>query len=76
MSKRRVFSVEEKANIIWRLESGESNKNLSKELAVSHSTISTIMKDKLKIKQAFEQSKLKIKKLRGTQLNEVWKVLY
>lgn len=35
MSKRKAFSVEEKAHIIWRLENGESNNDIAKELNVS-----------------------------------------
>lgn len=36
MSKRKAFTVEEKAHIIWRLESGESNNEIAKELNVSN----------------------------------------
>lgn len=61
-NKRRIFSVEEKANIIWRLEAGESNKKLAQEFSVSHSTISTIFKGKEKTQKSFEESKLKRKK--------------
>ncbi|MGR0260735.1 hypothetical protein, partial [Klebsiella pneumoniae] len=51
MAKRKSFSVEEKLHIISRLENGEINKDLSKELAVSKSTISTIWQNREKIKQ-------------------------
>lgn len=70
-NKRRIFSVEEKANIIWRLEAGESNKKLAQEFSVSHSTISTIFKGKEKTQKSFEESKLKRKKNRNSQHEDI-----
>ncbi|XP_057339399.1 tigger transposable element-derived protein 4-like [Microplitis mediator] len=69
--KRKVFDIEEKAHIIWRLESGETNNGIAKEYAVSHSTISTIWKDKERIKKTFEENNLKIKRARTTEHNDI-----
>lgn len=38
-NKRKVFTIEEKSHIIWRLENGESNSEIVKECGVSHSTV-------------------------------------
>lgn len=68
MLKRKAMSIEEKAHIIWRLESGEKNSDLCKELSVSHSTISTIWKNKEKIKEVFEKdNSFSFKKIRSTE---------
>ncbi|XP_057327621.1 tigger transposable element-derived protein 4-like [Microplitis mediator] len=69
--KRKVFDIKEKAHIIWRLESGETNNGIAKEYAVSHSTISTIWKDKERIKKTFEENNLKIKRARTTEHNDI-----
>lgn len=67
MSRRKSLTVEEKANIIWKLEAGESNSSLSKEFGVSHSTISTVWANKEKIKRSFEEESFSTKKIRKTQ---------
>lgn len=54
MNKRKNFSVEEKAYIIFRLENNEKNNDIATEFGVSHSTISTIWKNRDKIKREFE----------------------
>lgn len=48
--KRKTFSIEENSHVIWRLENGESNSEIAKECGVSHSTISTIWKNRDRIK--------------------------
>lgn len=65
--KRKVFNIEEKAHILWRLENGESNGDIAKECGVSHSTISTIWKNKNKIKALFDNNSLKIKRSRASE---------
>ena len=49
MSKRKQFTIEEKANVIFRLKKGEKNSDISNELDVGHSTISNIWKARNKI---------------------------
>ncbi|KAL0861588.1 hypothetical protein ABMA27_009087 [Loxostege sticticalis] len=66
-NKRKVFSIEEKSHIIWRLENGESNSEIAKECGVSHSTISTIWKNRDKIKVLFENNSLKLKRARASE---------
>lgn len=36
MTKRKAFTIAEKAAIIWRLEAGESNIRIAKEFDVSY----------------------------------------
>lgn len=66
MNKRKHFSVEEKAHIIFRLENNEKNSNIANEFGVSHSTISTIWKSRDKIKREFECERYNVKKIRGS----------
>ncbi|XP_050338066.1 tigger transposable element-derived protein 4-like [Bactrocera neohumeralis] len=73
--KRKCFSIEEKATIIHRLEAGESNALLAKEFGVSHSTISTIKKNKSKIEPLFNENVLKIKRVRVSSQDDVDKAL-
>lgn len=65
--KRKVFTIEEKSHIIWRLENGESNSEIAKECGVSHSTVSTIWKNREKIKALFENNSLKLKRSRTSE---------
>lgn len=69
--KRKVFTVEEKAHIVWRLENGDTNVNIAKEFHVSHSTISTIWKNRAKVKDLFEKNSLKLKRSRPCQHNVI-----
>ncbi|KOB51958.1 Tigger transposable element-derived protein [Operophtera brumata] len=62
--KRKCFTIEEKSAILHRLEAGESNATLAKEFGVSHSTISTIKKNKDKIEPLFNANVLKCKRVR------------
>lgn len=48
MNKRKHFSVEEKAHIIFRLENNEKNSSTANEFGVSHSTISKYGKVEIK----------------------------
>lgn len=64
MAVRRSFTVKEKAKIISKLKNGEKNADLCKEYKVSHSTISTMWKNRDKILECFETKSLKIKKNR------------
>lgn len=68
---RRCFTIEEKLGIISRLQNGESNVALSKEFKVSHSTISTMWKNRDKIKQSLESKSLKIKRIRSTPHKDI-----
>ncbi|XP_050303768.1 tigger transposable element-derived protein 4-like [Anthonomus grandis grandis] len=65
--KRKVLSIEEKGLIIARLESGESNATVATEFDLSHSSVSTILKNKNKIKEAFNENLLGKKKLKLSQ---------
>lgn len=65
--KKKVFSIEEKSHVIWRLENGESNSEIAKECGVSHSTISTIWRNRDKIKVLFENNSLKLKRARTSE---------
>lgn len=65
--KRKVFSIEEKYHVIWRLQNGETNSEIAKECGVSHSTISTIWKNRDKIKVLFENNSLKLKRSRTSE---------
>lgn len=62
--KRTVLSIEEKGAIIARISNGESNVAIATELGLAHSTISTIWKNREKIKAAFNDNVLAKKKLR------------
>ncbi|GBP27832.1 Tigger transposable element-derived protein 4 [Eumeta japonica] len=59
--KRCTFTVKEKVDIISRLKNGENNVDLCKQFGVSHSTISTMWKNRAKILECFESKSLKIK---------------
>lgn len=73
--KRKHFNVEEKSRIISKLENGATNKDLAKEYDVSHSTISTIWKERNKIKFLFDSNLLKMKRARTTKHIEIEKAL-
>lgn len=75
-SKRRCFSIEEKGAIVAWLENGESNAKLALEFNVSHSTISTIWKNKNKIVRAFNENELKTKRLRESKHSDIDRSLH
>ncbi|CAF4856881.1 unnamed protein product [Pieris macdunnoughi] len=69
--KRKQITIEEKSRIISKLESGIPNKNLAVEYGVSHSTISTIWKEREKIQTLFENNLLKMKRARTTKHTKI-----
>lgn len=73
--KRKNFTIEAKAHIIWRLENGERNHDLAKELGVSHSTISTIWNKREKVLEFFEKNKWQNKRERSCENPDVDKAL-
>lgn len=73
--RRKCFSIEEKSAIIQRLEAGESNASLAKELGVCQSTISTILRNKNKIKSVFNLNILSPKRMRKSSQKEVEEAL-
>lgn len=75
MAPRRTFTVKEKAEIISKLKNGANNADLCKEYKVSHSTISTMWKNRDKILECFESKSLKIKKNRKPTHQDVEKAL-
>jgi len=62
MSKRKNFSVEEKAHIIFRSENNERNSNIATEFGASHCTISTIWKNRDKINENSSVKDITLKK--------------
>lgn len=62
-------------HIISRLENGESNASLAKEMGVAHSTISTIFKDREKIKVIFEKNSLKVKRAKFSDYTDIEEAL-
>ncbi|CAI6374147.1 unnamed protein product [Macrosiphum euphorbiae] len=64
---RRQFTLDEKIGIIGRLENGEKNSVISKEFGTCSSTISTIWKNKDKLKNMFQTTPLNAKRLRTAQ---------
>ncbi|XP_041968768.1 tigger transposable element-derived protein 4-like [Aricia agestis] len=74
--RRKAFTVEEKEAIISRLEKGESNSRIAKEFGVSHSTISTIFKNKKLIKKSYNLNVLKSKRLRKSSYEKVDQALF
>ncbi|XP_060868646.1 tigger transposable element-derived protein 4-like [Metopolophium dirhodum] len=75
MSKRKQFTIEEKANVIFRLKKGEKNSDIANELGVGHSTISNIWKARDEIEQEFQNEKLSVKKLRNCTHTDLDNVL-
>lgn len=64
MAPRRTFTVKEKTEIFTKLKNGENNSVLCKEYNVSHSTISTMWKNRDRILECFGSKSVKIKKMR------------
>lgn len=73
--KRKQIDIEEKSRIISKLKSGISNKDLAKEYGVSHSTISTIWKEREKIETLFDCNFLKMKRARTTKHTKIEEAL-
>ncbi|XP_017871348.1 PREDICTED: tigger transposable element-derived protein 4-like [Drosophila arizonae] len=74
--KRKCFTVEEKMQIIRRLEAGERNVALAKEFCVCHTTIATIKKNKEQIRALFNSNVLKSKRVRASTQDQVDKALF
>lgn len=70
-TKRKQINIEEKWRIISKLESGIPNKDLVKEYGVSHSTISTIWREREKIHTLYEKNFLKMKRARRTKHTKI-----
>lgn len=64
---RRQFTLDEKIGIIGRLENGEKNSVITKEFGTCSSTISTIWKNRDKLKNMFQTTSLNAKRLRTAQ---------
>ncbi|XP_061379926.1 tigger transposable element-derived protein 4-like [Danaus plexippus] len=75
MAPRRTFTVKEKVEIISKWKNGANNADLCKEYKVSHSTISTMWKNRDKILECFVSKSLKIKKNRKPTHRDVEKAL-
>ncbi|KAK9712534.1 Tc5 transposase DNA-binding domain [Popillia japonica] len=69
--KRKVFSIDEKAATIARLESGDSNVTIFNEYNLSHSTVTTIWRNQDKIKAAFDDNLLNKRKMRQSVHKDV-----
>ncbi|XP_018335631.1 uncharacterized protein LOC108744392 isoform X2 [Agrilus planipennis] len=69
--KRKVFNIEEKAHIVWRLENGESNTSLAKEYGISRSTISSIWKNRDKIRNFYQNNYLNMKRARSSDYKPI-----
>lgn len=70
-NKRKVFDIEEKSRIISKLENGQTVASISQELRVSHSTISTIWKNREKVKSFASENSLKLKRVRASNYKNV-----
>jgi hypothetical protein len=62
--KRRSFSVEDKIRMICMIESGKSVAEVSRDVGLSSSTVSTIWKARGCVKSAYEKNMLGSKRLR------------
>jgi IS30 family transposase len=61
--KRKSFSVEDKIRIIRMIESGKSMAEVSREVGLSSSTVSTIWKGRECVKSAYEKNMLGSRRL-------------
>jgi IS30 family transposase len=73
--KRKALSVDEKFAIITRIKNGEANVEVAKSLGLSHSTVSTIWKDRQKFEDAFKSNVQNKKKLRCSHYDDIDKSL-
>lgn len=73
--KRKQINIEEKSRIISKLEKGIPNKDLAKEYGVSHSTISSIWKEREKIQILYDKNFLKMKRARTTRHTKIEEAL-
>lgn len=75
VKKRKVFSIKEKAEILLKLETGSSNAALAKDYCVSHSTISTVWKNRDAIRKCFESENMQRKRMRSAQNSDIEQAL-
>lgn len=76
MSKRKAISLSEKLSIIEKVKRGEKKKDVAEKFSVSFSTLSTILKNEVKIlKFAEASSNRSQKKLRKTKYGDVDKAM-
>ncbi|XP_042899743.2 tigger transposable element-derived protein 4-like [Parasteatoda tepidariorum] len=64
MSKRKALSVDEKVKILRELDDGVKNAEICKRYGLSSSTVSTLLKNKGKLMDAYVQSKTDCKRLK------------
>lgn len=65
MSKRKQFTIEGKAKVIFRLKKCEKYARIANELGIDHHTISNMWKARDKTEHEFQNGKLSVKKLRN-----------
>lgn len=70
-SKRKHFSIEEKVRFIRQIEEGRKKCDLCKEINMPTSTLSTIIKNKDRILNAFNKNIKSRKKLRKSTMDDV-----
>ena len=73
--KRKALSISEKVAIITRIKNGEANVEVAKSCGLSHSTVSTIWKDRIKLEDAFKSNIQTNKKLRHSKYEDIEKSL-
>ncbi|RZF34512.1 hypothetical protein LSTR_LSTR011754 [Laodelphax striatellus] len=69
--KRKTLSVSEKLKIIREIENGKSKAYVCRTYNLPNSTVSTIWKNREKLRIAFEQNKLHVKKIRLCDKNDL-----
>lgn len=69
--KRKILSVSDKFKIIEELENGRSNSVVCKTHNLSTSTVSTIWKNRDKLRIAFEKNQSQVKKIRRCEKNDL-----
>lgn len=72
-SKRRALSIQDKFNIITEIETGSSQTTISSKMKIGKSTVSTIWKNKNKIKRDYNEGMINLnkKKMRTSTHNNV-----
>lgn len=73
--KRKSLSIEQKIRIITEKENGATHTDLARKYHIPSSTLSTIWKEREKIKTFFANNLSKLKRARTTQYTEIDKAL-
>lgn len=73
--KRKSLSIEQKIRIITEKENGATHTYLARKYHIPSSTLSTIWKERTKIKLFFDSNLSKLKRARTTQYTEIDKAL-